>query len=81
MARAPVSTAEAAADGFWDLVLTQVQLELDLELSFAEADTEHERVVWGLINDFIAGRSEGTDEPPPLECVPEADGVEAVVVD
>ena len=81
MARAPVSTAEAAADGFWDLVLTQVQLELDLRLSLEEANAGHERVVWLLINDFIAGRSEGTDEPPPLEYVPEADGVEAVVVD
>ena len=81
MARAPVSTAEAAADGLFHLVLIQVQTELDLRLSLAEAGAEHEQVVWGLINDFIAGRSEGTDEPPPLEYVPEADGVEAVVVD
>ena len=63
------------------MVLIQVQTELDLRPSLAEADAEHERVVWGLINDFIAGRSEGTDEPPPLEYVPEADGIEAVVVD
>ena len=81
MARAPVSTAEAAADGLFHLVLIQVQTELDLRLSLAEADAEHERVVWGLINDFIAGRSEGTGEPPPLEYVPEADRIEAVVVD
>ena len=81
MARAPVSTAEAAADGLFHLVLIQVQTELDLRLSLAEADAEHERVVWGLINDFIAGRSEGTDEPPPLEYVPGAGGVEAVLVD
>ena len=81
MARAPVSTAEAAADGLFHLVLIQVQTELDLRLSLAEADAEHERVVWGLINDFIAGRSEVLDEPPPLEYVPGAGGVEAMVVD
>ena len=63
------------------MVLIQVQTELDLRLSLEEANAGHERVVWLLINDFIARRSEGTDEPPPLEYVPEADGVEAVVVD
>ena len=81
MARAPVSTAEAAADGLFHLVLIQVQMELDLRLSFAEAGTEHDRVAWVLIQDFIAGRSEVLDEPPPLEYVPGAGGVEAVRVD
>ena len=65
MARAPVTTAEAAADAMSDLAFIQVQEALQFPEAFAAPETDHERAVWSLIANFFADQGAVRDTTPP----------------
>ena len=78
MARAPVTTAEAAADAMSDLAFIQVQEALQFPEAFAAPETDHDRAVWSLIANFWADQGDQgavRDTTPPARNVPVTDTI------